>query len=290
MPHRAQFVRDVFSSSGGVPDRIRAVWPSLALISCWTDGPSAVFANELRQLLPKIEFQAKGLLATEAFVSVPRTSQPASGLAVRSHFFEFQPASIRTVGDISARLLLADELESGKEYLVVVTTAGGLYRYQLHDQVAVVGFEGQVPLLRFVGKADSTCDLVGEKLNTAHLQSTLDRVFQQLQLRPTFAQLASVPCSPPRYVLRLAEPKLEKIPTLMDSLSTAIECELSTNPGYFYARSIGQLGPLTVERLSREQATTILREQIAERVAAGQRVGDVKPQVTMRCETRSNEM
>jgi hypothetical protein len=172
----------------------------------------------------------------------------------------------------------------------VVTTAGGLYRYQLHDQVAVVGFEGQAPLLRFVGKADSTCDLVGEKLNAAHVQSTLDRVFQQFRLRPTFAQLASERCSPPRYVLRLAEPKLEKVSTLMDRLSTAIECELSTNPAYVYARSVGQLGPLRIERLSREQATTFLREQIAGRVAAGQRVGDVKPEIIARSEIGSNAL
>ena len=59
----------------------------------------------------------------------------------------------------------------------MVTTGGGLYRYQLHDEVEVVDFENECPLVRFVGKSDRVCDLVGEKLADAHVRGALERIF-----------------------------------------------------------------------------------------------------------------
>jgi hypothetical protein len=278
MPRRARLLREAFDAGDNVRDWVRKIWPSLALVSCWTDGASAPHANALQQLVSDVEIQPKGLLATEAFVSIPRTLQPAPALAVRSHFFEFQPANDASSTEDDRRLLLSDELEVGEEYRVVVTTAGGLYRYQLQDQVAVVGFEAQAPLLKFVGRADATCDLVGEKLSAAHVQSVLQRAFTGLDLRPAFAVLASDTTSPPRYVLRLVEPALDDA-ALLAQLRTAVDEELSNHPGYRYAREIGQLAELRIERLNADRAAELMREHLADRIAAGQRAGDIKPYV-----------
>ena len=43
-----------------------------------------------------------------------------------------------------------------------LTTAGGLYRYQLRDEVDVVGFYQQCPLIRFAGKSDALDEAISK--------------------------------------------------------------------------------------------------------------------------------
>jgi hypothetical protein len=274
LPRRAELMRAIFAKSERAADWIPQVWPSLALVSCWADGPSAVYANELRNRVGGVEIQAKGLLATEAFVSIPRVSQGAPVLAVRSHFFEFQPADAVSASSYD-RQLLADELTVGREYRVIVTTSGGLYRYQLHDQVLVVGFEKQAPLLRFVGKADSTSDLVGEKLSAAHVQSVLDAVFQQFGLNPAFARLVADPSAKPGYALQISVAECSA--AVLEKVLNAVEQRLCENPGYAYAREVGQLSHLTIDSIDEERAASITSEHVVGRLRTGQRLGDIKP-------------
>jgi hypothetical protein len=274
LPRRANLLRAVFAGSQRAADWMPQVWPRLAILSCWADGPSAAYARELRTKLGGIEVQAKGLLATEAFISIPRVAQVAPALAVHSHFFEFQPAG--SMNETSAPPLFAHELQAGREYRVVVTNGGGLYRYQLQDQVLVVGFEKETPLLRFVGKADSTCDLVGEKLNAAHVQSALDDLFQEFGLRPKFARLVAESAARPRYLLQLSEPEIEIRSELIEKIRDAVERRLYENPGYAYARKLGQLSRLGVELVNDEQAAALTNEFLDERLRAGRRLGDIK--------------
>jgi hypothetical protein len=276
MIHRAQYLRRAFRDARNITECIAAIWPSLALVSCWADGPSLAHANNLRRYLPGIELQPKGLLATEAFVTVPFISLPAPALALRSHFFEFQ--LVEDAGpDNGLRLHLAHELTSGYRYRVIVTTTGGLYRYQLHDEVEVVGFKSQAPLLRFIGKTDETSDAVGEKLDAAHVQRTLQSAFDALGLTPTYSQLRVNVSATPNYVLQIVEPTLHNNTPLQRRLCDEVERGLSSNPGYRYARSLGQLLPLTVDVLEQHVADDLDACRIKARVASGQRLGDVKP-------------
>jgi len=166
---RAAFVQPILASSLPLADKLRHLWPRLALISCWADAAASNGLYELRELFPTVEIQPKGLLATEGCVTVPLVRQPAPALAVRSHFFEFQQVD-------GPECRLAHQLEAGGRYRVILTTGGGLYRYQLHDEVQIAGFLHQCPLLRFLGKADHISDLVGEKLAEPHVRGVLERV------------------------------------------------------------------------------------------------------------------
>jgi hypothetical protein len=127
LDRRSTELERIFQSSGTLADKLRRVWPKLTLISCWADAGAAPLAGELGDLFPGVEIQPKGLLATEAAVSFPLLGYPGAALAVRSHFFEFQELTS------AERIRLAHELELGGRYNVIVTTGGGLYRYQLRD-------------------------------------------------------------------------------------------------------------------------------------------------------------
>ncbi|MBA3485214.1 MAG: GH3 auxin-responsive promoter family protein [Pirellulales bacterium] len=279
LPSRAKELKELFREAGDVSACVRAVWPRLSVISCWADGPSSTYAHNLSCYLDGIEIQPKGLLATEAFVSVPLTSQPAPALAIRSHFYEFVPADSKSVQ--AARPLLAHELEPGARYEVVVTTQGGLYRYQLHDQIEVVGFYRDTPLLKFIGKADATSDLVGEKLNDAQVEYALRAAFEKLELRPRFAQLTA-DAAHASYVLRLFDDSPGDWSMRGDRLAAIVDAGLSSNSAYRYARELGQLQCVRVELMQEAEADSMVTSFLTSKSEAGRRFGDIKATTLVR--------
>jgi hypothetical protein len=273
---RSVELKRIFNETSNVNQWAPNLWPSLVLVSCWADGPSLVHANYLRQYLGGIELQPKGLLATEAIITVPLLEYAAAALAIGSHFFEFLPAGA-TIRNENVRPLLADELTMGNRYRVLVTTDGGLYRYDLNDEVEMVGRHNRVPLLRFVGKTNEVSDLVGEKLHASHVQSVLQGAFQKLHLNPIHAQLCSRQSKIPGYVLQLTSSEVDSNSELQSRLCDEIEAGLERNPGYKYAREVGQLCQLKLELVDKAEAFAISTRQTAERVSTGQRLGDIKP-------------
>jgi GH3 auxin-responsive promoter len=262
---RASTLERIFRSNLSLPEKLRLVWPRLALISCWTDAAAAHYLRELREYFPAVEIQPKGLLATEAFVSFPLVGRAASVLALRSHFFEFQQAD-------GEPCLGAHELELGRRYAVVITTGGGLYRYQLDDQVEVAGFENACPLVRFLGKSNCTSDLVGEKLAEPHVRAVLERLFVAHGLSPRFALLAPVVGRPAHYRLFLQGVGLGECGALQGGLEAGLE----ENPHYRYAVQLKQLAPVEIEVLDpRGEAGWRIYERRC--LARGRRAGNVKP-------------
>jgi hypothetical protein len=206
-----------------------------------------------------VALQPKGLLATEAFVSLPWAGHPGAVLATTAHFFEFLTDS--------GEPRLAHQLERGGTYEVVVTTGGGFYRYRLHDLVEVVGFAGQAPCLRFVGKTDQVSDWFGEKLNERFVAGVLERLFDRHRLRPRFAMVAPEPVEGAlRYVLYLETAQAGSVPS--EDLDRAL-CE---NFHYAYCRRLGQLAPPRVAPVTdgAERYLRACRRQ-------GQKLGNVKP-------------
>jgi hypothetical protein len=125
----------------------------------------------------------------------------------------------------------------------VVTTGGGLYRYSLGDRVEVVDRIGACPILRFVGRESVISDWVGEKLLDAHVAAVLQKVFRQLDVKPSFAMLAFDPEPGPAYSLFLeSEASAERGP----EIAAAVDAGLRSNFQYDYARLLGQLGAVRV--------------------------------------------
>ncbi|HVG60787.1 MAG TPA: GH3 auxin-responsive promoter family protein [Hyalangium sp.] len=244
----------------------RTLWPRLALLSMWTDAQAAHAVEPARRRFEGVEIQGKGLLATEGVVTLPLFKAPAPVLAVRSHFYEFvdpeQP---------EARPRLAHELEQGREYVVLLSTSGGLLRYRLGDLVRVEGFADATPCLRFMGRADAVSDLVGEKLAATRVTAVLDVALPPLfgGVRPRFAMLAPEWEAPPAYRLFLETDAPDE---RLAEAAEAIERALWEGFHYRYARELGQLGPVRAVRV-REGA----RQYEARCMALGQRAGDIKP-------------
>jgi hypothetical protein len=242
------------------PRNLCAIWPRLGLLSCWADAHAALHVEPLAERLPGVAIQPKGLIATEAFVSLPFAG--LHPLAIRSHFFEFL--------DDRGGALLAHELEQGREYRVVVTTGGGLYRYCLDDRIRVEGFAGRTPSVRFAGKEDHVSDVFGEKLSEGFVGAALRCIFSHYNFHPLFAMLAPEPPGRPTgYALFLQPGPGEAVPP---TLAAELDEALAANPHYRYCRDLGQLAAARVCALRRGGYAAY----VAECQRRGQRLGDVK--------------
>ena len=154
-PYRLGRTRGRGSDEASLDIAWRSVWPHVA-----------------RPGLPMIAGAAMGIGAMAvAMLGLPMTSVLLPALLFPSDALALTPLVILAV---------------------VLTTGGGLYRYQLRDEVEVVGFFRRCPLLRFLGKSDRVSDLVGEKLAEAHVQGVLDRLLAAAELQPRFALLVPV--------------------------------------------------------------------------------------------------
>jgi hypothetical protein len=250
-------------------ERHAALWPYLGLISCWADANAAAPAAEIARLFPQARIQAKGLIATEGFISLPLDGREGGALAIRSHFLEFAPVAAdgRNCEGVP---FLAHELERGQRYAVILTTGGGLYRYRLHDVVEVLDRVRQCPLIRFIGRQELVSDWVGEKLNDAFVAHVLADASASLSVSPRFAMLAcDTALTPPAYVLYI---DADAPAGLLIVLAARIDRELRRSFHYDYARRLAQLGPVRVFRAEHAGETYLMSG-----VRAGQRAGAVKP-------------
>ncbi len=247
------------------------IWPNLSVISCWTHGPSALYAKAIRKYFPNVEIQGKGLVATEAFVSLPLMVDCDPVLAVNSHFFEF-------VDSGSGDIFLAHEVEEGKVYSVVVTTNGGLYRYRLEDLVKVTGFFLGAPTLRFEAKERVVSDLFGEKLHADHVQRSVVDTFSRCSIELLFFLLAPVenPNETIAYSLFFDTESITK--RQAEFIRDTLEERLCENFHYAHCRNIGQLGALQlflIDRSSDLPEETFVREM----QRRGLKLGDIKSAV-----------
>lgn len=205
-----------------------ALWPNLKLISCWDSAVAADQLSGLQAHFPNTLIQGKGLLATEAPMTVPLIRADGCVPLVNEVFFEFE--------DDTGQIYLLHELELGKPYSVIISQKGGLYRYRMCDRVQATHYYQATPCLQFLGRDNSTSDMVGEKL-------TLDfvsQVLNQLELPDTAFKCLVPSLAPhPQYSLLLDQVGSPQLASTLDQL-------LSHSFHYRQARLLGQLQPAQV--------------------------------------------
>ncbi len=249
-----QLVKELVKAN---PTQPATVWPHLKIISCWGGGYAQFSQADLARRLPATIIQSKGLLATECVVTIPYGE--LYPLAITSHFFEFI--------DGHRRVCLADELQEGQTYEVIVTTSGGLWRYRLGDLVQVTGFVGKTPSLNFLGRTGDISDRYGEKLSEGFVADTIQAVTASLPSPPRFALLApddtTLGCC---YTLYIEG-------NIVGESAEQLERKLCENVHYAWCRKLGQLQPLRIFSIkSGGYETFITRQQLG-----GKRMGEIKP-------------
>src|SRR4029077_2702407 len=83
------------------------------------------------------------------------------------------------------------ELERGRQYYVLITTASGLYRYFMNDLVEATEFFRETPLLRFIQKGKGVTSLTGEKLYEAQTIESVCRVASRCGFASSFFMMVA---------------------------------------------------------------------------------------------------
>lgn len=217
------------------PEALQVLFPTLKLISCWGAQNARVNYLRLQALFPQVLVQEKGLLATEAPISIPSQKHGTFLPLLQEVYFEFL--------DAEGHLLRLHELALGQSYELVLSQKGGLLRYRIQDQVKVVACVLNTPCFDFVGRSEAVSDLVGEKLNEDFVAELIQRLLPEHYgcLVPRLEPAAYLLC------LEASSGSLEPLATGWEAdVRDRFEAALRASPHYHNARQLNQLKSLQI--------------------------------------------
>jgi hypothetical protein len=220
-------------------------WPNLQFLSNWMGGTMRAYLRGYPEFFGDTPIRDVGLIASEGRMTIPvADGTPAGVLDIQHHYFEFIPDS---QGDATTpETVEATELIEGRNYFIVLTTAGGLYRYNISDLVRCVGFHGKAPVLEFLNKGAHYSSLTGEKLSEHQVVAAVEACQRHLGCRFSSYLLLPTWSDPPFYSLLVEEPDL-RTPGFAKRLAEALEVELRLqNVEYENKRDSRRLGPARI--------------------------------------------
>ena len=244
-------------------------WPGMKLIECWKGGTVSLYLKDLPRYFPHIPVRGFGCLSTEARSSIPISDIGAGGiLAINTNFYEFIPRE--DIFQKNKRVLLCDQLEKGKEYLLIVTTPGGLYRYDMDDVIRVDGFFNRTPVIEFVQKGLNAISVTGEKVYESHINNAVSAAVDEHNISVRFFTSTIEMRTPPRYVFLvefITDLPLEKKKLFLRS----IEKELCRqNAEYEDIRNQQLLGPPVLRVMKEGEGKKYRLKRISEGAHDGQ--------------------
>ena len=240
-PIRARQLEGVIAEHGRFLPR--HIWPNIGLVACWLGGSVGVYVRQFPEYFGETPNRDIGLIASECRMTVPiHDGTPSGILEISSTFFEFIP--VKEIDSPCPTVLEAHELEEGGEYFVLLTTVGGLYRYNIHDVVRCTGWWEKTPLLEFLHKGQHISNLTGEKLSESQVCRAIEESSKELGLLPKAYSLGVVlEDETPFYGLfgeggDVTNGQAEQFASRVDQKLKSLNCE------YESKRDSGRLGPV----------------------------------------------
>jgi len=237
-------------------------WPGLQFLANWTGGTMGAYLRGYPEYFGERPVRDIGLIASEGRFTIPIADGTAAGvLDIRHHYFEFIPEDQGDRED--PEVVEAVDLIEGRRYFLVPTTAGGLYRYMIHDLVRCVGFEGKAPLIEFLSKGAHFSSLTGEKLSEYQVVAAVNAAQRSLGVR--LAAFLVLPSwgDPPYYNLLVEEADIPDDPAAA-RLAAEVEEQLRRgNLEYENKRSTLRLGPIRPMRIPAGSWADFQRRRLA---------------------------
>lgn len=223
------------------------VWPKLQAISCWVSGPARLYLPELREIYGPVPVHSMGYLASEGRGSLPFAWSGYDVLNVAAHFFEFIPEECREETD--PPVLSVADLEVGRRYFVLLTTSGGLYRYDIDDVVEVTGRYLGTPVVEFSYKGAHVHSFTGEKITEQQVATAMSDTMRTTGAAIRLFSLVPEFGRPPRYDLVVEYAHAVPPETDQEIADTFDRNLRRANVEYESKRASRRLGPVSVRRL-----------------------------------------
>ncbi len=230
--------------------RPRDYW-RLVFVACWTGGSLGHYLPAVADWWGPVPVRDVGLLASEGRVTIPLDDgEPVGVLDVTSGVWEFIP--VESAEAATTEAVGPQEVEQGREYVVVLSNTTGLIRYRLDDVVRVRGWVGQAPLLEFLYRWGRVASVAGEKLTEHQAVRAVQVAAERLGAAPIEFVLAPWWGDPPFYILTCPGPSAA-------GLAEAVDSALGEqNEEYASRRKSLRLGSLRVNALADSQWTAIM--------------------------------
>lgn len=225
-------------------------WPNLKLISCWTSAQAETSAKLLQQKFPNVKIQGKGLLLTEAPITIPWSEAGGDLPLLTETYLEFL--------DQAGKIHLLHELKIHEKYVVLTSQHNGFLRYNTLDEVQVTGFYFKTPVLKFLGRTGNHSDLAGEKLSDSMLRELFKKFTFPLLLVPNQSE------NLPYY----------QIYTEGDLTAAEVEQLLCENYHYQLARELNQL-----KRPKLIKVSGLSQKYLGFYQSQGMQLGDIKERI-----------
>jgi GH3 auxin-responsive promoter len=179
--------------------RASSAWPNLKLVVSWRSPMLAPYLRLLDPHLANVASRDYISMASEGIISIPVRDGKSGGVVANSvHFYEFIPEEDAAMP--SPETKLPHELEVGRRYVVVLSTTGGLYRYNIGDVVRVVDYFEKTAVIEFLHRTGNTCSLTGEKLTEDQVTEAVADVAKGLALEIESFTAHPAESGFPRYV------------------------------------------------------------------------------------------
>jgi len=226
----------------------RDYWPNLEFLSNWMGGTMRAYLRGYPEYFDQKPVRDVGLIASEGRMTIPiEDGTPAGVLDIRHHYFEFIPAEDAESAD--PQTIEAADLIVGKNYFILLSTAGGLYRYNIFDLVRCVGFHGEAPIVEFLNKGAHFSSLTGEKISEHQVVSAVESAQRTVGIRLRSYLLLPIWGDPPAYGLLVETSDLPEGETA-DRFNEAVEAQLrELNVEYAAKRDTLRLGPVRTIRI-----------------------------------------
>jgi hypothetical protein len=176
---------------------IHDVWPNLQV---FTHGGVAFepYRKSFEKLLGKPLVYLETYLASEGFIAYQATPE-AEGMRLLIKggiFFEFVPFNDRNVdseGNIlpNPQVFTIDEVEEGQDYVILLTTCAGAWRYVIGDVVRFTSVENYE--IRITGRTKHYLSLCGEHLSVDNMNRAVEMVSEAMNINIKEFSVAGIP-------------------------------------------------------------------------------------------------
>lgn len=164
-------LNEVLTSTG--EDNLFAIWPNLEVY--FHGGVSfEPYAEQYKRILPGDQFKYYEIYnASEGFFAIQDQNHSKDLLLMLDYgiFYEFIPMD--TYGSADQKIIPLDKVEVGKNYAIIITTNGGLWRYMVGDTVR---FTSVRPYhIRVTGRTKHHINAFGEELIIENAEAALKK-------------------------------------------------------------------------------------------------------------------
>lgn len=176
-PKRAAELRCEFEK-GFDETLLQRLWPNMEVICGLGTQAFERFCRLARNYSKGIPFDFSIYGASEGlFAAADELETTRQLILVDSCYYEFIPI------DDDSKILSLNELQTGKEYEIIITNQAGLYRYSFGDVIKVMGYQDECPYVEFSRRKGYLLNFTGEKTTEEQIEQVVSTVGKEAGLK-----------------------------------------------------------------------------------------------------------